>query len=92
MTWPGPNQTNMVTLSFTPVDGAGDAVTTEHGSWAILRLLRKGRMRPTNFPEVFELRLAAGNFAADFELRANSVENPLDLKIFSGFQCPGAFR
>lgn len=92
MTWPGPNQTNMVTLSFTPVDGSGDAVTTEHGSWAILRLLRKGRMRPTNFPEVFKLRLAAGNFAADFDLRANSVENPLDLKIFSGFQCPSAFR
>ena len=90
--WPGPNRSNQVTLSFTPVSGAGDAVTTERGSWAILRLLRNGNLRATGAPEVFNLALSAGGFRADYELRANSVENPFDLKMFSGFSCPGLFR
>ncbi|CAN0606154.1 unnamed protein product, partial [Ectocarpus sp. 12 AP-2014] len=29
--WPGPNRSNQVSLSFTPVTGAGEAVTTERG-------------------------------------------------------------
>jgi type VI secretion system protein ImpL len=90
--WPGPNRSNQVSLSFTPVSGAGEAVTTERGSWAILRLLRNGSLRPTGAPESFNLALSAGGFRADFLLQANSVENPFDLSMFSGFQCPGLFR
>ncbi len=90
--WPGPNRSNQVSLSFTPVSGAGDTVTTERGSWAILRLLRNGRLRQAEIPEAFSLALSAGGFRADFALRANSVENPFDLTMFSGFQCPGLFQ
>jgi type VI secretion system protein ImpL len=90
--WPGPNRSNQVTLSFTPVNGTGDAVTTERGSWAILRLLRNGSLRPTNVPEAFNLALSAGGFRADYVLQANSVENPFDLKMFTGFSCPDLFR
>lgn len=90
--WPGPNRSNQVSLSFTPVTGAGEAVTTERGSWAILRLLRNGSLRPTGTPETFNLSLGAGGFRADYLLQATSVENPFDLSMFSGFQCPGLFR
>ena len=58
---------------------------------ALLRMLRKGRLTKTALPEVFQLRLAAGGFSAAFELRANSVENPLDLTMVSGFSCPRGF-
>ena len=88
MTWPGSAGTGMVTLSFAPVDGSPEVITSEVGGWALLRMIRKGRLAPTTLPELFRLRLAAGAFAADFELRANSVENPFDLTIFSGFSCP----
>lgn len=91
MTWPGPDQTNMITLSFAPVDGSGEVITSETGSWAILRLLRKGALSATALPEIFGLRLGARGFAATFNLRANSVENPFDLKMFSGFSCPRGF-
>ena len=37
------------------------------------------------------LRLSAQGHYADFELRANSVDNPFDLKMFSGFACPDRF-
>ena len=37
------------------------------------------------------LRLGARGFSASFNLRANSVENPFDLEMFSGFTCPRGF-
>ena len=91
MTWPGPDGTNMITLTFAPVDGTSELITSETGSWAFLRLIRKGRLSKTALPEVFNLSLGAGQFAAQFNLRANSVENPFDLTMFSGFTCPRGF-
>ena len=91
MTWPGPGGTQMVTLSFAPVDGSAEIVTSEVGAWAFLRLIRKARLQPTQLPEVFRLGLGAGGYSAQFELRANSVENPFDLTMFSGFACPQGF-
>ncbi len=91
MTWPGPDGTNMITLSFTPIDGSPEVITSEIGGWALLRLLRKGRLIATEFPELFRLRLGAQSFVGEFELRANSIENPFNLEIFSGFRCPEGF-
>ena len=91
MTWPGTDGTNMITLSFAPVDGASEVITSQTGSWAFLRLIRTGRLSATALPEVFRLSLAAKGFNAQFDLRANSVENPFDLKMFSGFSCPRGF-
>lgn len=91
MTWPGRDGTNMITLSFAPVDGSGEVITSESGSWAFLRLIRRGQLSPTGQPDAFALRLSAQGFSASFELRANSVENPFDLAMFSGFSCPRGF-
>ncbi|MGP3698905.1 type VI secretion system membrane subunit TssM [Rhodobacter sp. NSM] len=88
MTWPGQNGTNLIVLSFTPVDGSAEAITSESGAWAWLRLIGKSSLSPTPQPDVFNLRVAAGGFSASFGLRANSVENPLDLRLFGGFRCP----
>jgi type VI secretion system protein ImpL len=88
MTWPGPDGTNLISLSFTPVDGSGEAIASETGAWAFLRLIRKGSLSPTDLPELFRLRLGLSGFTADFELRANSVENPFDLTMFGSFTCP----
>lgn len=89
LTWPGPN--NLITLSFAPLDGTGEAIQTETGAWAILRLFGGGALSPTNLPEVFDLRLTGGGHSASFQLQASSVENPFDLQIFSGFTCPQQF-
>ncbi len=91
MTWPGPDGTNMITMSFSPVDGSTEVITSQTGSWAFLRLIRAGRLSPTNLPEVFRLSLSASGYKADFDLRANSVDNPFDLSMFSGFECPSGF-
>lgn len=91
LTWPGPNGTNMVTLSFTPLDGSGEVIQTQTGAWAILRVIGDGNLSATSLPEVFDLRLVRGGFSGSFQLQANSVENPFDLQIFSGFTCPTSF-
>jgi type VI secretion system protein ImpL len=92
MTWPGKDGTNMITLSFAPVDGSAEVITSQTGSWAFLRLIRSGRLDATSLPEVFRLSLAASGYRAVFDLRANSVENPFDLSMFSGFNCPPGFK
>jgi type VI secretion system protein ImpL len=91
MTWPGPDGTNLISLSFQPADGTGEVLTSETGAWAWLRMIRKGRLSATELPEVFRLRLALSGFSADFELRAASVDNPFDLKMFGNFRCPEKF-
>ncbi len=88
MTWPGRDGTGVVTLVFQPVDGSPEVMKSETGSWAWLRLMRNARLQPTELPEVFRLRLAAGGHYADFELRAASVDNPFDLQMFARFTCP----
>ncbi|MGL4238479.1 type VI secretion system membrane subunit TssM [Tabrizicola sp.] len=91
MTWPGPDGTNLISLSFQPADGTGEVLTSETGSWAWLRLIREGRLTGTDLPEVFKLSLSLSGFSADFELRAASVDNPFNLKMFGNFKCPQKF-
>jgi type VI secretion system protein ImpL len=88
MTWPGSDGTNMIMLAFSPIDGSGEVITSEIGSWAWLRTIREGQLEPTARPDVFRLELGAKGYTADFELRANSVENPFDLSMFGAFTCP----
>ena len=90
MTWPGTG-TNMISLSFVPSGNESEAMRTVTGAWAILRLIGEGQLTPTALPEVFDLRLGAGGYSASFQLLANSVVNPFDLQIFSGFRCPQGF-
>ena len=88
MTWPGKDGTGVISLAFQPVDGSPQVMINETGSWAWLRLLRGGRFRPTNQPDVYGLRLGMKNYYVDFELRASSVENPYNLEMFRKFTCP----
>lgn len=91
MTWPGKDNTGVITLAFEPLDGSPGTLSTESGPWAWLRLLRQGSLKPTDLRDLFKLRLSSQGYYADFEIRANSVENPFDLKMFSGFACPDHF-
>ena len=91
MTWPGPDKTNLITLAFAPVNGAPDLVATESGSWAWLRMIRKGRLTPTDRPELFKLRLGFSGFVLSLDLAAASVENPFDLSMFGDFSCTQGF-
>ena len=66
-------------------------LTSETGAWAWLRLVRKGQLSATTQSDLFNLRLGLSGFSASFELRAGSVDNPFDLKMFGNFKCPTKF-
>ena len=91
MSWPGTNGTNQISLSFAPLDGSTEVMTTVNGPWAWLRMIRKGKLAATDLPELFHLTLDLGGFSVSFDLTAGSVENPFNLKMFSGFKCPESF-
>ena len=91
MTWPGKDGTNLISLSFAPIDGTGEVITSETGAWAWLRVIRKGKLNRTDLPELFKLQLSLGGYNATFDLRASSVENPFDLTMFGNFKCPEKF-
>ncbi len=93
MSWPGKDGTNVITLSFTPVDGAGEVMIEERGAWAWLRMIRDGNLKKIDpaRPELFSLSLGAAGFSARFELTARSVVNPFDLSMFANFKCPQGF-
>ena len=91
MQWPTQNGTNMITLSFAPIEGGPEVLSSETGNWAILRLFEKGRVQATSLPELFKLRLSKSGYTADFDLRANSVDNPFNLTMFDNFACPDGF-
>jgi len=87
--WPGPGGANTVHLSFAPTSGETPVPMTKEGPWALFRLLQEGgRFTRTDQPDVFEAELGPGEYALRLRLRAASVENPFDLRIFAGFGCP----
>ena len=91
MTWPGPDGTNLISMTFSPVDGSGEIITSQTGAWAWLRMIRAGNLKRTQLPELFKLTLSKGPYRAQFDLRANSVDNPFDLSMFGAFRCPDRF-
>ena len=91
MSWPGPDGTNLVTLSVASPDGATEEIVTKTGSWAFLRLLQDGRLTPTTTQGTYRLALRAGRYEATYVLQASSRENPFDLAMFAGFACPEGF-
>ncbi len=88
MTWPGKDGTGVITLAFQPIDGSPEVIMSETGSWAWLRILRSGRFTGSALADVYSLRLGTKGFYADFELHAQTVENPYNLEMFKRFTCP----
>jgi type VI secretion system protein ImpL len=87
--WPGPYGGNRVQLSFEPAGWWTTPVTTSRqGSWSWVRLLHAGGLVRQGRPDLYSVTLAAGPYRASFELVADSVENPFELRSFQRFHCP----
>lgn len=84
LTWPadGPEQAG---LAFDPAGAA--TPLQETGSWALFRLLARGRIAPSG-PGSFTVAFGSGDRGARFALRTESVRNPFDRQLLEGFHCP----
>jgi len=88
-TWPGPGGTNVVRLSFAPIGGGAPLMMSDEGPWSLFRLIHTAQFKPTGQPDVFNIAFSLQGHAASFRLQAASVENPFDLRLMEGFDCPG---
>jgi type VI secretion system protein ImpL len=90
--WPGPNGTNLVSLSFAPANGSAPIpVAQKEGPWALFRLFHEGRVEPTGQPEIINVSVGGSGYTLRMQLRSASAENPFNLQVFSGFACPEGF-
>ncbi|MGE3741329.1 MAG: type VI secretion system membrane subunit TssM, partial [Geminicoccaceae bacterium] len=88
--WPGPNGTGIVRVSFAPLGGGPPVTDSAEGPWSLFRLLQRAQLASGGQPDLFEVTLAAGGHSARFRLKAGSVDNPFDLSLLGGFQCPAS--
>ena len=87
--WPGPSGGGQAQLSFEPSGWwTAPATTTRQGTWGWVRLLHEAGLASQGRPDLYSVTLAAGQYQASFELVADSVDNPFDLRPFQGFRCP----
>jgi type VI secretion system protein ImpL len=87
--WP-PTAGSSASILFTPVDNPNTNVgLTKGGPWALFRLVGAGQMTKTAGVDRFHLSLDVEDYKAEFDVRAESVINPLYLPELQQFRCPG---
>ena len=93
ITWPGPNNSEQITLSFTSILGGADFIRSYDGPWALHRMIDEiGDLRADRESStVFRLTLSAGGFRAIYNLSTNRAEHGLDVDLLQGFTCPASF-
>lgn len=90
VTWPGPRGGVHAQISASPRIRQDTSTIAANGPWALLRLLRKGRVVEAAIPGrtrvvfSFDGREAALDIAS-----AGSVANPLTSDVLTTFRCPG---
>ena len=88
ITWPGPRGSGQVRLLVTPAPPPGTPDLLFEGPWALLHLIDRVRMEPTNAPEKFVATFNIAQHWARFEVGATSVRNPLNMPELRDFRCP----
>ncbi|HTL77395.1 MAG TPA: type VI secretion system membrane subunit TssM [Casimicrobiaceae bacterium] len=83
--WPASTGAHSVRLSAVP--DSGGAIEAS-GTWALHRLFRHARLSATDRPEAMRATFTVGGHPAEFDVVAQSVENPLQLPALEQFRCP----
>jgi type VI secretion system protein ImpL len=83
VTWPGPRGSNLVRMQ------AGSSVLTTEGPWAIYRFFDRAQVQTGNSAEKLRATFNLDGRRVVFAVNANSVQNPLRLREFAAFSCPG---
>jgi len=85
--WPGATTTQTVRLSIDPPPPGTAGEWRETGSWALFRLLDRGRLAPGHEAERSSLTFQMADRRAVFEIRTGA-RNPLAHGILEAFRCP----
>jgi type VI secretion system protein ImpL len=82
--WPGSGEMGRIVFSPT----GADSTITKSGPWSLFRLFDEAKIERTPLPDKFQVTFSVGGRKAVYELRANSVNNPLTMTELHEFRCP----
>lgn len=86
--WPGTDGSRMVSFGFETKDGNKPHRATE-GQWAWFKMLEKMQIKPID-QERYMFTFDIDGLQADYELSANSVNNPFSLSVFNSIHLPSS--
>ncbi|WP_201212563.1 type VI secretion system membrane subunit TssM [Rhodocyclus purpureus] len=86
--WPGPAGSSAVRVQIQPPGPTGVSGMSSEGPWALFRLFDKLSVTPTAQPERVFVSFNVDGRKAQFEVIANSVQNPFRLRELEQFRCP----
>ncbi|NOT84800.1 MAG: type VI secretion system membrane subunit TssM [Methylococcaceae bacterium] len=84
--WPGTDGSRMVSYGFETKDGRKPHRATE-GQWAWFKMLEKTQIQQTD-QDKYMFTFDIEGLQADYELSANSVNNPFSLNTFNSIHFP----
>ncbi len=87
--WPGPRGGVSAQITAQPRISAAGSTILAQGPWAIVRLLRKGRIVSTATPGHTAVEYNLDGRRAVLDVSSGSQPNPFNSDLLSGFRCPG---
>jgi len=88
--WPGPRNGTMAELIATPRIRPDTSAVTATGTWALFRLLERGKLIPsTSGDGVAAVSFKFDDRQAVLEMNTGTLPNPLTSTMFKNFSCPG---
>jgi len=85
--WPGKSGISEGRVSFETSGGLPATITTL-GPWSLFHLFDAGRVEHTTGADRLRVTFSAEGHEATYDVRANSVSNPLTMRELRDFQCP----
>jgi type VI secretion system protein ImpL len=86
--WPGPRGSTQVRVQIQPAGPTGVSGMSTEGPWALFRMFDRVTISPTAQAERFNVTFTVDGRRTQFEVTANSVQNPFRLRELEQFQCP----
>ncbi|QIE25978.1 hypothetical protein SBC1_47490 (plasmid) [Caballeronia sp. SBC1] len=91
VTWPGPRGGAHVEITANPRIRPDTSTLSTDGPWALMRLLKKGRLIETATPGRTRAEFDFDGRKAVLDIAGSgSVANPLTSKVLTSFQCPSS--
>ncbi len=86
--WPGTGGTERGRVAFSPAASGQASSITKSGPWSLFRLFDEAQVQKTSLSDRLQVRFSVGGRTAVYEVRANSVNNPLTMTELHDFRCP----
>lgn len=86
--WPGQAGAQGGRVAFSPQTPDQPSSLTREGPWSLFRLFDAATIEGRGQADRARLSFTIGNHSATYDLRANSVINPLTMKELGEFRCP----